>query len=109
MASTLGNGNITFGDSTSQSTAAGNLGGASSNMRQPSRSGGTTYTNSNGKAIWVSVSCPSSGTGQMYVNGILSQYSIQDSYPRVCVCAVVPIGATYSYSGPGFNYWCEVY
>ena len=109
MAITLGSTNVTFGDSSTQASAAGLLASSGTTIRNPSRGVGTTYTNSNGRAIWVSVSSGSSGTGNFYVNGILQQYSIQDSYPRVCMAAVVPRGATYSYSGPGFSYWTEIY
>ena len=109
MPTTLGSTTITFGDSTTQSSAAGGLAASGTTVNAPSRATGTTYTNSTGRTIWVSVSCPGAGTGNFYVNGILAQYSLQDAYPRVTMGVVVPRGATYSYSGPGFNYWREIY
>jgi len=109
MPTTLGSTTITFGDGTTQSSAAGLLGASGTTIQAPGRAAGTTYTNSTGKAIFVTVSCGGAGVGNFYVNGILSQYSNQDAYPRVCMCAIVPRGATYSYSGPGFSYWREVY
>jgi len=111
MAITLGNGNITFNDGTSQS-GADSLAAVGQSYGARARSLGTTYTNSTGKAIWVctSWSAPIGGaTATFYVNGILSQYRLQDLYPRLWINSWVPIGATYYITGPGnFNTWIEL-
>ena len=111
MAITLGNGNITFSDSTSQSTAD-SLAAVGQSYGNQSRSLGTTYTNSTGKAIWVSTSWSSpigGATAYFYVNGIVSQYRVQDLYPRLWINSYVPVGATYYITGPGnFNNWTEL-
>jgi hypothetical protein len=111
MATTIGNGNITFGNSTTQSTA-GSLLGVSQTPGGQSRSLGTTYNNGSGKAMWVSVAWTSpigGAVGNFYVNGILAMYSVQDLYPRLQMMACVPAGATYYCTGPGnFAYWIEI-
>jgi hypothetical protein len=110
MPTTLGNGNVTFGSGSAQSTA-GSLLGVGQTPGGQSRSLGTTYSNGSGKPIWVSVSWTSpigGAVGNFYVNGILAMYSVQDLYPRLQMMAVVPAGATYYCTGPGnFAYWIE--
>jgi hypothetical protein len=111
MAITLGNGNITFGDSTTQSSAD-SLCGVGQSYGGQSRSLGTTYTNGTGKTIWVmtSWSSPIGGaTAYFYVNSIVAQYRLQDLYPRLWIGSMVPPGATYYITGPGnFAYWIEL-
>ncbi|NCX56731.1 MAG: hypothetical protein EBW87_05985, partial [Burkholderiaceae bacterium] len=77
-----------------------------------SRSNGTTYTNSTGRAIAVAISCWSSNqTGYFYINGSslflgLGRSSYFDTLP---LFAIVPAGATYSTSGLDYiGLWMEL-
>jgi len=93
-------------------TAAGTFLGNNQSFSNPSRSVGTTYTNSTGKPIWVAVcwSDPRQAPVYMYVNGTLAFYSNQDTYPRPTVNAIVPNGQTYQVTG-GSNapyLWAEL-
>ena len=113
MSATLGNGNITFGDGTAQSTVASMLGmGQAYSDVTSSRAKSTTYTNSTGKPIFVSVnwSSPIGGQAYLYVNSILASHVEQDRYARFQVCGIVPNGSTYSVSSDGgaFAYWLEL-
>ena len=93
-------------------TATGTFLGNNQSFSNPSRSVGTTYTNSTGKPIWVAVcwSDPRQAPVYMYVNGTLAFYSNQDTYPRPTVNAIVPNGQTYQVTG-GSNapyLWAEL-
>ena len=111
MAITLGTGNVTFSDGSTQDVPD-SLAAVGQSYGAHSRSLGTTYTNSTGKAIWVctSWSSPIGGaTAYFYVNGIISQYRIQDLYPRLWINSYIPVGATYYITGPGnFQTWIEL-
>jgi hypothetical protein len=96
-------------------TDATNILGNSSQSYQNvtgSRSYGTTYTNSTGKPIFVYAQSGSSGYAMNlygYVNGALAALSISDTFMRVQICFVVPIGSTYQITGNVANdYWLEL-
>ena len=55
MSSTLGNGNITFGDGTTQSTAYTGTIGVGQTWQAVTRVSGTTYYNTTGKPIMVGI------------------------------------------------------
>jgi hypothetical protein len=110
--STNPNGYQTSSGSVSTATNVTNALGNSQSYQQPGRSMNTTYTNSTGKPIWVSVcwSEPRQSPVYLYVDGNLAMYSNQDTYPRPIVCGVVPNGSTY-YATGGNNspaYWIEL-
>lgn len=109
------NGYVTSSGSVTNATNATNVTNAlgnSQSYQQPGRSMNTTYTNSTGKPIWVSVcwDAPRQSPVYLYVDGNLAMYSNQDTYPRPIVCGVVPNGSTYYVSGgsSGPAYWIEL-
>lgn len=71
-----------------------------------SRASGVTYTNSTGKAIYVSVSEAGDGIKTLVVAGVTVGYSNTTSND-IPMAAIVPPGATYVFTG-GFNYWAEL-
>jgi hypothetical protein len=89
--------------------------------KQSVRALSTTYTNSTGKPIEVSVGGYSGGSGGGYmsctINGVavpfVSWYSAGGSYPFIGTI-IVPVGATYSVSfvttagTPTYNFWYEL-
>lgn len=74
-----------------------------------SRAIGTTYTNTTGRAIVVSVNNNSGTTSVLTVGGVqvgrVGQYTGGEGYQ---LCAVVPNGATYVYTGAGIQNWAEL-
>ena len=77
-----------------------------------SRAGGTTYTNSTGRAIavyWFNSNQPSNGSSTVYINGAavggFNNYGTSGGG-----MIIVPSGATYSitYSGSSLTRWCEL-
>ncbi len=104
MATTLNSANITFADSSQQTTAT-KLFGVSQTYAAPSRAFATTYTNSGSKPIFVSViGFTTAGAGDsfmsLFVNGARIQYSGHSpdaaSIFRITVSGIVPVGSTYS-------------
>ena len=77
-----------------------------------SRSSGTTYTNSTNKPIFVSVrSSVDDGVAELTVDGIkvaVNGSTVGAGDNRHTVCAVVPNGSTYSYSGSAISLWSEM-
>lgn len=79
-----------------------------------SRALSTTYTNSTGRPIWLSVSFGNSANQvcKLYVDGNLASYCEGDLYPRLTVTGVVPPGSTYYISrtsgSGGITYWIEL-
>ncbi|NBS67370.1 hypothetical protein EBT31_00450 [bacterium] len=76
-----------------------------------SRAWGTTYTNSTGRPIFVSISFGDNGPGtfsiQIYING--STFIDHGTDFGGDVQFIVPPGATYSGSSAGpINYWWEM-
>ena len=113
MSATLGNGNITFGDGTVQSTSASMLGmGQGYSDVTSSRAKSTTYTNSTGKPIFVHVSCGNAfqQSGYLYINGVLADFSVEDTYARNYVAGIVPDGGTYyvTFTNQSLYHWCEL-
>lgn len=119
-ATTIGTSGVTFPDATSQSTAAVGLGATWTDV-SGSRALGTTYTNSTGKYIQVSVSALNVSTAGdkalgFYVNG--NQVGVNGSFstagtPYPSTFIVVPPGATYSAASVGtvgvtLNSWWEL-
>ena len=116
MSATLGNGNITFGDGTTQSTLASMLGmGQSWQDVTSSRACATTYTNSTGKPIFVNIGWEANQTNAyatLYIGGIVACYSFMDTYARLHLRGIVPNGSTYSVTSTQTNltnsHWCEL-
>jgi hypothetical protein len=79
---------------------------------------GTTYTNTTGKPIMVSVNVvgsPNNGSMYMTVNGVVLGYqgvaAVASAVMYATMTAIVPPGATYSaasYIGGGLNLWSEL-
>jgi hypothetical protein len=80
--------------------------------QQPSRSSGTTYTNSTGRPIWVWYSATSATGGAVttaYVDGALACYTNMDLYPRAFCGFIVPTGSSYYINcGGNLAYWIEL-
>ena len=75
--------------------------GIDQTWQNPSRSAGSSYTNSETKPIYVSVSCGGIGGCSMSVSGIsVSTASVASGYQET-VSGVVPPGASYSVSVSG--------
>jgi len=110
--STNPSGYLTSSGTIATATNVTNALGNSQSYQQPSRSVGTTYTNSTGKPIWVAVcwDSPRQAPGYLYVDGNIAMYSNQDTYPRPIVCGVVPNGSSYYVTGfsNGPAYWLEL-
>ena len=77
-----------------------------------SRSINTTYTNTTGRPIMVSVrSSVDDGYSQLTVGGVvlaISGSTVGTGDNRHTVCAIVPNGASYSYSGSAIALWAEL-
>lgn len=71
-----------------------------------SRVAGTTYTNTTGRPIAVSIRETGDGTRTLSVNGVIVSYAAGNAYDSM-LFAVVPAGSTYVFSG-GFNIWAEL-
>ena len=122
MAITVSGSSITFPDATTQSTAPIGLGTTWTNVTS-SRAFSTTYTNSTGKYIEVSVTGTYSSASEgnrgveAYING--SVIGLQQTYtpsaagsPFVNIAFLVPPGATYKIVNTGIlntlTYWWEL-
>jgi len=70
-----------------------------------SRAVSTTYTNTTGRSIFVSID--SSWTGTLVVNGatIANNVGGNSRYPTTFI---VPSGNTYSFSGASYTAWTEL-
>ena len=103
------NGYIT---SSGTATNVTNALGISQTYQQPSRSSGTSYTNSTSKPIWVwyaATSATSGATTTAYVDGRLACYTLMDLYPRAFAGFVVPPGSSYYINcGGNLAYWIEL-
>ena len=76
-----------------------------------SRVAGTTYTNSTGKPIMLSVNTTysSSNTTILYVNGVSTQVNaIDQGYAHPTIVCIIPNGATYSITGWVAGKWSEL-
>jgi hypothetical protein len=77
-----------------------------------SRSINTTYTNTTGRPIMVSVrSSVDDGYSQLTVDGVvlaISGNTVGTGNNQHTVCAIVPNGASYSYSGSAIALWAEL-
>lgn len=82
-----------------------------------SRASGTTYTNTTGKPIQVSICVVLFTTtavyNNFYVNGVLVSRPVQDGGAVAAstdtICAIVPNGATYQFTGTStINSWAEL-
>lgn len=77
-----------------------------------SRSINTTYTNTTGRPIMVSVrSSVDDGYSQLTVGGVvlaISGNTVGTGNNQHTVCAIVPNGASYSYSGSAIALWAEL-
>ena len=110
MSSSLGNGNITFGDGTTQSTAyVGALGvGQTWQELTASRAAGTTYYNTTGKPIMVSIYETSNAMQTITVNGVVvarGQYYTTSSVSGP-LSTIVPPSASYVVSN--MANWAEL-
>ena len=105
-ATTAGNGGVTSVNGSTGAVTVYDI-GVGQNWSTPSRSAGTTYTNSTGRAIAVSVYVSGgthSGGGYLYVNGVLvSSAGGYDNGGVSTMFAIVPPGQTYSVSLYGIN------
>jgi hypothetical protein len=113
MSATLGNGSITFGDGTTQSTAASNgigVGQTWQSFTYPARIWETTYTNTTGKPIMILIlgHCQPNQQYRLTINGTNTNIGNSmgsgmsgDGY----LTAIIPNGATYlaGNSGSGFD------
>jgi len=105
-----GTSGITFPSTAVQSDAAIGYGQTWQNVTA-SRAFSTTYTNSTGKSILVSVYTYTSGPNytQISINGVLSQLSCGGNVNyAAAVCTVIPVGATYQVvSNSSLQTWYE--
>jgi hypothetical protein len=110
--STNPNGYVTSSGSVSTATNATNILGNSQSYSSGGRSLSTTYTNSTGKPIHVWWSSESSGydmTAQAYVDGNIAARTHSDTFMRIQLNFIVPIGSTYYInSNSSNNYWFEL-
>jgi hypothetical protein len=72
-----------------------------------SRAINTTYTNSTGKPIMVSVATPTNNANNLLIDGIVVATAVYASVTPNTVSGIVPNGSTYSISG-SFGSWCEL-
>jgi len=75
-----------------------------------SRAASTTYTNSTGKAIMVSIYPANNNSGgyDFTVNSLVINHAYANAgYGFSGIMVIVPIGGTYSFAGP-FQYWREL-
>lgn len=118
---TLGSGDLTFPDATTQTTAPLSVGvGQTWQNVSASRVNGTTYTNSTGKPIIVSIGnyIATSSYVNLTVDGIAVGYATGNSTGGAVgssITAVVPNGSTYVFtatvvSGAGITrqFWSEL-
>lgn len=102
---TSGSSGSCTGNAVTATTAANAIGeGQSWQNVTGSRSAGTTYTNSTGKSIFVTLY--TQGTAQLTIGGIIAAQSSINNAGNY-VGAIVPNGATYSFSGPTYL-WAEL-
>lgn len=76
-----------------------------------SRTKGTTYTNTTGKPIFLSVQpVASNGNLNITVNGVIvtKSESTSGSSFAWCLFAIIPVGATYSVNGMSIALWTEL-
>ena len=108
---------VTFNDSTTQSTAAVPGIGVGQTWQTPSRSAGTTYTNSTGKPILIVVSGLANASNTwytyIYVDGVQLSFAYggggASAYYWFPVSVIVPNGSTYSVTAVGgINLWTEL-
>lgn len=91
MAMTIsGTGGITFPSTAVQSDSAVGYGQTWQNLTA-SRAYNTTYTNSTGKSIMITVSCANAQPASLYVSSLNVGYTPTSS----TIVAIVPNGATY--------------
>lgn len=73
-----------------------------------SRALGTTYTNTTGRPIFVSVNCAlSTSTVVLRIDGVDRMFNFATS-ATVGVCGIVPNGSTYSVLNGTLNSWMEL-
>jgi hypothetical protein len=109
--STSGNILTSNGTTWTSATPAGGLGvGQSYSNVTASRALSTTYTNSTGKPIFVSVLCGGNATTSAYVDGAEVQRSVFTvANTNTNVAFIVPNGSTYSVtSNGGLTLWTEL-
>jgi len=74
-----------------------------------SRAASTTYYNTTGRPIFVSVGCQNSGGAVFTVNGIqVFQGASTTSVTAGGVCGIVPPSGSYSFSGTIYAFWAEL-
>ena len=108
-----GTNGIIFPDSTTQSTAAVSVGvGQTWQNLTSSRTLGSTYTNSTGKPISISVMYnlgAGNGCSLTVAGNVIQQFGNNSGVATYfTVTAIVPNGATYSStagSGPAYTWW----
>lgn len=109
--STSGNVLISNGTSWTSGTVAGLGSGQSWGNYGGSRSTGTTYTNSTGKPIAVSIAAYPRDVGcSIVVGGVTASTGNAGagSYARQPLFAIVPNGVSYYYTGNSWDYWGEL-
>ena len=92
-------------------TATSALGGTGQSWQSPSRSLGTTYTNSTGNPIYVSVTVGLNAGATM--TGIVNGFAVckgfaQESASQAWSGFIVPNGATYSVTASSLTGWVEL-
>jgi hypothetical protein len=74
-----------------------------------SRVSGTTYTNTTGRPIMVSIRSDTSSSGVLTVGGVQISWADTNTTNRSVVVGVVPAGATYVYTGGYLSgFWAEL-
>jgi len=112
-----GTAGVTFNDSTNQSTAPTQI-GVGQTWQTPSRSAGTTYTNSTGKPILIVVNGLANALNTwytfIYVDGVQVTFAYggggsSTAYFYFPASVIVPNGSTYSVTAVGgINIWTEL-
>ena len=116
MSTLIGNGSITFGDGSVQSSAAGGYGQSWQDVKA-SRAFNQGYINSTGKPIMVNIQGGQAAYGTVWsiiVNGGAGNVVTSASYTNpndssATISSIIPPGHTYYVTGGGtINYWAEL-
>jgi hypothetical protein len=107
MPVSLNNTQIVFDDATTQTTAASPGIGVGQTWQFPSRSLGTTYTNTTGKPIMVCISSNNVATTQVRVDEQFIARAYAGSGESTA-SVIVPNGSTYRANNGGVASWAEL-
>ena len=112
-----GTAGVTFNDATVQATAAVPGIGVGQTWQTPSRSAGTTYTNSTGKPILIVITGLANALNTwytfIYVDGVQLTFAYggggASAYYYIPGSVIVPNGSTYSVTAVGgIQIWAEL-